>query len=209
MDLTLGYSTGQVEILHRDLAHIEAPGASKVEPEWDAFEKNLYKTLTLGAAVHKDMGSRRFFTRGFYATPGEFDTKVEQKNSKRLQKFDRLLRKFKYGEALSQALVTKNTVVILSVIEELLYRNGLKSALEKKGEEFYKNFLGFVLKKIDSANCQKLLIHVFEQFLGVFNFGSFEGSVGIDELLNRIRAKVDKEVRVVKKTVELRAIMEA
>jgi U3 small nucleolar RNA-associated protein 15 len=110
---------------------------------------------------------------------------------------------------LSQALVTKNTVVILSVIEELLYRNGLRSALEKKNEEFYKNFLGFVLKKIDSANSQKLLIHVFEQFLAVFNYGSFESSTGIDELLNKIRAKVDKEVKVVKKTVELRAILEA
>ena len=118
-------------------------------------------------------------------------------------------RKFKYGEALSQALVTKNTVVILSVIEELLYRNGLRSALEKKGEEFYKNFLGFVLKKIDSANSQKLLIHVFEQFLAVFSFASFESSTGVDELLNKIRAKVDKEVKVVKKTVELRAILEA
>jgi WD40 repeat protein len=90
--MTVGYATGQVDILYRNLDHIEGTTDFKNEADWDAFEKNLYKTLTVGVATQKDVRSRRFFLRGVYATPGEFDTKVDQKNSKRLQKFDRLLR---------------------------------------------------------------------------------------------------------------------
>ena len=50
---------------------------------------------------------------------------------------------------------------------------------------------------------------MFEQFLAVFPLETLANSTGIHELLNRIRVKVDKEVKVVKKTIELRSILEA
>ena len=75
----------------------------------DRIEKRLVKSLAFGAPK-KDMSSRRFFGRGIYSIPGEFDTKVEAGLTKKLQKFDSLLRKFKYGEALNQALIGGNSV---------------------------------------------------------------------------------------------------
>ena len=213
--VTFGYANGVVEIINRNLKEVTVPAneeivgpAAKNENDWEFFEKKLMHDLTFGVAK-KDTGSRRFYGRGVYAKPGAFDTKIDSKNSKRLQKFDRKLRKFKYGEALTDALDTKNTVLILSAFEELLYRNGLKKAQEKKNTDFYKIFLTFILKKIDSANCQVQLMHVFEQFQEVFDLRENGSDKTIDDLQNKIRTKVYKEVEIINKTIELKGIMEA
>jgi U3 small nucleolar RNA-associated protein 15 len=55
--------------------------------------------------------------------------KVENKRKKKLKKYENLMKKFKYTESLEEALETRNTVIILSVVEELVYRNGLDVAL--------------------------------------------------------------------------------
>lgn len=211
--ITFGYANGIVEILNRPLKNVVVPAnedleVAKNENDYEFFEKKLIKDQTFGVEK-KDTGSRKFYGRGVYAKPGAFDVKIDAKNSKRLQKFDRKLRKFKYGEALSDALESKNTIIILSVFEELLYRNGLKKALEKKNNEFYRNFLIFILKKIDSANCQSLLMHIFDQFQEVFDLRENGSDKIIDDLLNKIKAKISKEVEIITKTIEQKGIIEA
>ena len=206
--LAFAYADGSIEILNRKLDST-ADKQTDNDQDWEVYEKKLIANLTFGAAA-KDTSSRRFFGRGLYATPGDYSTKVDAKLTKRLQKFDRLLRKFKYGEAIQEALVTKNTTIILSIVEEIIYRNGLEKALEKCFGNVLLMLLQFVLKKIDSGNCQKFVMYLFGQILGHCDFKRASGEEErINDVLRKIEIKIGNEVEVVEKTLELKGILEA
>lgn len=100
--ITFGYANGVVNVLHRNLKDLDkdmiADSKEKNQNDWEYYEKKLIQDLRIGVK-QEDRKSRKFFGRGLYAKPGEFDVKIDQNNSKRLQKYDKLIRKFKYGDA--------------------------------------------------------------------------------------------------------------
>jgi hypothetical protein len=116
--------------------------------------------------LKKQVLSYKYFNRGIYSKDdGSADTTVSFINSKKMKKYDTYLKKFRYGEALKHALTTNDTQIIISMIEELAYRNGLNTAIKNLEEKDVKLLLKFVYKKCDSANHQNLVFFIFEQCL--------------------------------------------
>lgn len=60
--------------------------------------------------------------------------KVPVSKKKKLDDYDKYLKKFEYHNALDSALQKNNTEIIVSVIEELIDRNALKLALLNRNE---------------------------------------------------------------------------
>lgn len=103
--------------------------------------------------IKKEVLSYKFFNRGIYAKNDESaDSVVKFITSKQMKKYDTFLKKFKYGEALKHALTTKDSQVIVAIIEELVYRNGIEIAIRNLEGDDIKLLLDFIYKKCDSTN---------------------------------------------------------
>ena len=71
----------------------------------------------------------KYFNRGVYSKPQENELALDNENRKKVTEYDFLLRKFRYGEVLDLAFETQRSEITLSIIQELVLRNGLKDAL--------------------------------------------------------------------------------
>ena len=156
--------TGQVDIYKRTMEE-EQPD-ELYDNKLSEPERILLKRLTTGVNV-KDTGSYRYYNRGIWDIPDEFEVKIGKPPKYNLQKYDKCLRQFKYAEALSSALKSKHSTVILTVVEELLVREGLEVAVKGLDDEYLEALIDFLLKKLDSWKSQALVVHLFDVVLDV------------------------------------------
>ena len=169
---------------------------------------NFYK---LDIQTEKESLSYKYFNRGIYNKEVESRAHfVEFLKAKKLRRYDKFLRKFKYGLALKHALTSKDTQVITGVIEELVYRNGLDIALKNLDETDLLVLLSFIYKKLDSANHQQVVFFVMERCfeLGVFVTADDSQNASVDRLLTKIREKIQLEARVGNECSEIEGILD-
>lgn len=79
----------------------------------------------------------KYFFRGQYdliPEPSDVISSMQSKKQK-LQKYEKLLKQFAYKDALTSAIEQGNTEVVVALIEELMQRNGLDSALGQRSPE--------------------------------------------------------------------------
>mmetsp|Transcript_3646 Transcript_3646/g.7541 ORF Transcript_3646/g.7541 Transcript_3646/m.7541 type:complete len:607 (+) Transcript_3646:173-1993(+) len=143
-------------------------------------------------------GTFAFFSRGMNATPSAGDFVVDTADKRRkLQSFDAKLKKFCYGEALDDALQTRNPVVVAAVLEELGRRQGLTAALSNRDDESLDPILAFTSKYINKQRYTPLLIGVANKLIDLY-----EGNVGesndIDDRFLKLKRQISDEVRVQK-----------
>ncbi len=100
-------------------------------------------------------GTKRYFQRGANtkATEGE-DFAVSVDHKAKLKPYDIFLKKFQYHQALDAALHTKRPEIVMSVMEELLQRGGLRTALANRNEATLTPMLDF---------CVRCTIHIHYQ----------------------------------------------
>jgi U3 small nucleolar RNA-associated protein 15 len=91
-------------------------------------------------------GVYRYFMRGQSSKAGASDLKVAAQRRAHLAPFDRKLRSFRLGDALDAALHTHRPEVVVSVLEELLGRGGLQSAVSGRHAEALCPILDFLAK---------------------------------------------------------------
>lgn len=182
--------TGEIDIFKRTL-ETEEPD-EVYDNKLSEPERLLLKRLTTGVSV-KDTGSYRFYNRGIWDIPDEFEVKIGKPAKYNLQKYDRYLRQFKYSEALSSALTSKHTSVILSVVEELMVRDGLEVALKGLDESCLAMLLDFVMKKVDSWKSQSLIVYLLDKLTEVR--GEYIArSVGLRSKLVDIDRRLNREI---------------
>ncbi len=75
------------------------------------------------------------------------------------------MKKFQFIDALENALLKEDTGQILSILEELSIRQVLLITIEKMQYANFKLLLNFLIKKIDSSNCQGMIFHVIESII--------------------------------------------
>lgn len=156
--------TGQIEVFKRsqeDEQPDELYDFKVSEPE-----RLLLKRLTTGVGI-KDFGSYKFYNRGIWDIPDEFEVKIGKPPKHNLQKYDKFLRKFKYAEALEAALKTQHTSVIISVVEDLMVREGLEVAIKGLEDSSLGALVDFVHKKLDSWKSQALIVYLLDTLLEV------------------------------------------
>jgi U3 small nucleolar RNA-associated protein 15 len=141
-------------------------------------------------------GTYAFFIRGMNAGPVAGDhianTGVLSGKKRKLATYDLAIRKFRYGDALDDALLTRNAQTVVAVLEELGRRRGLKQALSNRDEESLEPVLAFTARYISQPQFSALLIGVANILIDIY--GEIAGqSETIDELFMKLRNQVMAE----------------
>mmetsp|Transcript_33868 Transcript_33868/g.39403 ORF Transcript_33868/g.39403 Transcript_33868/m.39403 type:complete len:502 (+) Transcript_33868:33-1538(+) len=144
--LALGSSQGEVQVFYK-----------KHTKEIDEEEKANEFALDLQERK-PFVRDYKFFNRGIYDEPQKFDVEFDAGKKKRLQDYERSLKKFQYKEALDKALKSGKKGVILSMIEELVQRDALDICLRNRTEEEYLPLFVFVEKNLAEPSQLNLLV---------------------------------------------------
>jgi U3 small nucleolar RNA-associated protein 15 len=210
------HETGQVEHLHGVKL---VQGAITTMAVNETYNRLVFGTNT-GIVIVKERsksitkqrrkrearaGTYAYFTRGMNvsAADGGTDFVAQQQDKKRkLSSFDLALRQFRYGDALDDALNTRQPQAVVAVLEELGKRRGLTIALSNRDEETLEPVLSFTVRYITRPQYSSLLIGVAHKLCDIY--GNVAGqSETIDELFDKLRNQIHKECCVQKSLLRI------
>ncbi|KAJ2706441.1 U3 small nucleolar RNA-associated protein [Coemansia sp. IMI 203386] len=148
------------------------------------------------AKEHLVYGTRAYFMRGASHKGADDDLRIEYKRSKSLADYDKFLRKFEYSRALDAVLANNRAgMTIVSLLQELVHRDGLGAALSGRDELSLDPILRFVAKYISHPRYTQLLIRVSNVILDIYG-DLLHDSTRTSELLLRLRNKIRNELRM-------------
>ncbi|KAF8975634.1 snoRNA-binding rRNA-processing protein [Entomortierella lignicola] len=152
-------------------------------------------------------GSYKYFVRGQKA-PGEGDFTVESQKKRRLREYDRYLKAFQYGNALDACLRTNQpAVTTVSLIQELVHRDGLRQALSGRDDISLEPLAQFLVRNINNPRYTSLLVDVTMIMIDMYTAVLGQSPL-IDELFMRLRAKVKLEISFQKQLLSVVGSME-
>lgn len=164
-----------------------------------------------GAAARKRQpkaGTFKFFVRGHdhKALPEDYQAAVDKK--KRLKSYDKLIKKFKYHDALDLIMRGGHRpVLVISVLHELVQRSALKQALAGRDQGSLKPILAFINKHITNPRYSSLLLDVAALVIDLY--GAVMGqSPAIDECFVKLALKLKAEVAFQERLFELMGSMD-
>ncbi|GAA5970857.1 hypothetical protein JCM8115_007020 [Rhodotorula mucilaginosa] len=184
--LVAGLSDGSLSIRTRaGVGRKAGVPIEKVAPTYDA----MLAGMGFGGVAY----SGKQAGEGLKAT-FEGETKVTKERRKKLSDWDRMLKNFRYGDALDSVLrkdVTPATTFAL--MEELVRRDGLAIALANRHDVSLEPVLSFLVKHVTdaryctlAADVASVLIDIYTPTLGL--------SPLIDALFSRLRRRLDEEL---------------
>ncbi|VDH97964.1 U3 small nucleolar RNA-associated protein 15 [Mytilus galloprovincialis] len=142
-------------------------------------------------------------------TPSSEDQIYEHKKKEKIQKYDKFFRKFEYSKALDAAIHvrTKEPEVTVSVIQELIRREGLKPALAARDDKSLGFIIRFIQRNISNPRFTSTLTDVAGVLLDMYN--SHIGQCAeVDSLLQKLRTTVKQEVDYMKQLMETMGTMD-
>jgi len=180
--LVVGAATGMLAIRHR----------AAVQGRSEANRKRVAKP-----------GTYRYFVRGHDHKAAAVDHKVEVKKKRRLLQYDKLLKKFRYAEALDAVMKSADKpVIVTSFLIELIYRSALKRALAGRDETTLKPVLTFLAKHITNPRFASVLIDTGAVIMDLY--GPVMGqSPAIDECFVKLQQKLQAELKFQQQLFEL------
>lgn len=96
-----------------------------------------------------------------------------------------MLRKFRYADALDKALVGQRPEVVFVVIEELINRGGLSSALRGRDEDSLSPLIQFLTRYVQDPRYNRDAIAVCSRILDTYSF-PLESTDGVNTQDNQI-----------------------
>lgn len=112
---------------------------------------------------------------------------------------------------MAEAVGSKNTNIILAVVEELAFRDGLEIAVTNMPQKSLPELLGFIYKKCDSTEHQKIILLLLDLVINRVNRispPSAAASTQVDHLLQDIAAKLQGEYQATCEMGELHGLIE-
>lgn len=151
--------------------------------------------------------SFRYFIRGRSERASAGDYTVARQKRPRLAPHDKLLRRFRYSEALLAALQTEDAPVVISVIEELVARGGLRAAMANREASALESLLMFLVKYVANPRHSALLVQVAATLLTLY--GPFFGqSPAIDRQLELLERKLTAETNLQQSLLQLQGLLQ-
>lgn len=161
-------------------------------------------------------GTRLYMRRGMLAreSPGDVIAQKEEHREVRLKKYDRLLKTFKYREALDAVLSEAETepvtetkeLTVVAMLENLVLRDGLGIAIGGRDEETLLPLLRFCEKSCTVPERSAIVLAAIECVLDIY--GSFIGSSDdVDELFFRILSRMEEELQLEKELRSLQGML--
>ena len=131
----------------------------------------------------------KYFYRGQYVvTADPDDIQAPQKTKKKkLQNYEQKLKRFEYKNALTSALDSKNPEITLSLIEELVQRDGLYIAIANRSEGELHKLVDFIIWKIPDHRYSAVLYDVARITLDIY--------AGVIGLSDKLDGKLFKELK--------------
>lgn len=223
--LVMGTSTGDLTIRKRiippgEAARREAQASGKMTAEQLSLGPGQYESILAAQAFNQAMKDKQT------ADDGEIERAMEGltaagatqvvtpkgeikvlpvKRNKKLQEWDRMLKSFRYSDALDSVLTSNDIPPGLSfaLFNELMHRDGLHQALNARDEVSLEPILRFLLQHITdprfgSTACDvaNVLVDLYEPALGK--------SPRIDNLFFRLRQKLRQELEFQDNLMEVR-----
>ncbi|KAJ3416503.1 snoRNA-binding rRNA-processing protein [Chytridiales sp. JEL 0842] len=180
-----------------------------------AIRQRIVKTEDIAKAQRKSEtlrgGTFKFFTRGSSHKPDmSSDIRIESHKKKRLKPYDKFLKSFSYSKALDAVLQSqqRNPLVVVSLLEELIHRDGLKIALGGRDDIALEPIARFLVKHINNGRYAPVLIQTSNAVLDMY--GPVIGqSIIIDELFIKLRRKIQSELDVQERFMETIGLLES
>lgn len=156
-------------------------------------------------------GNYRYFFRNQSIPASEEDLVVAKQKKAALAEHDKLLRKFRYGDALDKAISTQRPEIVFAVIEELVARGGLSLALRGRSDESLAPLVYCMGKHIRDPRYSKDASAVCRELLDTYDIPLSDTQGEETELihaLNILRERTKEEVLACQKLLELRGMVE-
>jgi len=204
--IAVGMSDGTLSVRRRQ------PNASEGTHAHGLLSEASLRSATLESflgGVIPNIGQPRVRDRSKSKPVGDLDElKVESKRKRRLKEYDRLLKGFKYSAALDSALRKQvPPATTFALIQELVYRDGLRSALAGRDDVLLEPILRLLLKYVTDprfggivCDTAGLIIEMYTPVLGQ--------SPTIDSLLLRLRRKLAAELRLQNDLVRVKGALD-
>lgn len=223
--MVIGTSTGDLTIRKRiippgEAARREAQASGKLSAEQLALGPGQYESVLAAQAFNQSMQDRQAAADGeverameglnaagatqIVTAKGEIKVLPVKKN-KKLQEWDRMLKAFRYSDALDSVLTSKEIPASLAfaLLNELMHRDGLHQALNARDEVSLEPILRFLYEHITdprfaSTACDvaNVLVDLYEPALGK--------SPRIDGIFYRLRQKLRQELDFQDNLMEVR-----
>ncbi|KAJ8881507.1 hypothetical protein PR048_017989 [Dryococelus australis] len=154
---------------------------------------------------------RRKVSNRFVASESPMvDTVVTEDMHPLLAKHDTHLRRFEYSKALDSVLVpyvaNKNPHVTVAVMQELMRRKGLQSALASRDEKSLLNILRFVIRNFSDDRFTSVLVDFSNVLLDVYEERVVE-NVQLRKMVDMLAKRVSQEERLVQELTSLQGCL--
>ncbi|KAF8450282.1 Trp-Asp repeat-containing protein [Boletus edulis BED1] len=173
----------------------------------DALTTGTYETF-LGGAL-SSVGQGRVKAKNKSTFQGDVDElRVESRRAPRLREYDRLLKSFKYSAALD-AVLRKNVppITTFSLIQELIHRDGLRSALSGRDDVLLEPVLRLLVKHVTDPRFGEMVCDIAVLLIDMY-IPVLGQSPLIDSLFLRLRKKVLTEIRFQKELMKTKGTLE-
>ncbi|KAA1466408.1 WD40 repeat-like protein [Dentipellis sp. KUC8613] len=138
--------------------------------------------------------------------PNEF--KVETKRKRKLKEYDRLLKSFKYSAALDSVLRKQiPPATTFALIQELIHRDGLRSALSGRDDVLLEPILRLLLKHVTDPRFGEMVCDVASVVIEMYTPVLGQSPL-IDSLFLRLRKKITAELRLQKELLKVRGALD-
>ena len=181
--MAIGTTTGKV-LFRQEGLHIQ-PHKRKLDPK---------------------AGTYAFFTRGQNVDAKAEDYCVTESKKRKLAAFDLALRQFRYGDALDEALATRQPPSVFAVLEELGRRRGLAIALSNRDEESLEPILSFTVRYIARPQFTSLLIGIAHILCDIYGNVTGQSEI-IDELFGKLKNQIHEEIAVQKSLLRVSGML--
>jgi U3 small nucleolar RNA-associated protein 15 len=201
-----------VATMSSGLMSIRERAGKKSDEEGDPFALTGNALNVIQARHQKDMmamgGSFKYFIRGQHKQPSEMDLVVSSKRKPKLLEFEKQLKMFKYGAALDSALSSNlPPTTIVTLIEELTFRDGLLIALSGRDEVSLEAILNFIHRYISNPRYTCLLSKVLDLIMDSYTPLILKCPV-LYEIFRKIRRKTRTELELQKEMHNLMGLMD-
>jgi U3 small nucleolar RNA-associated protein 15 len=153
------------------------------------------KGFTVKKPRRLDAGHWRYFIRGQNSKAAADATKVLRQRRVHLAAHDRMLKQFRYGDALDAALHVGRTEVVAAVIEEVGRRGGLQKALANRDDASLLPVLEYVEKNISKPRHTAQMVNISNRIIDLYG-GDIGASAAVDKALGRIKEKIKTQLRL-------------
>ncbi|KAJ1621833.1 WD40-repeat-containing domain protein [Pavlovales sp. CCMP2436] len=153
-------------------------------------------------------GTYRYFLRGGRHLPSQGDFVVSARRKTQFAPYDRSLRKFRYKEALDEALKSHEPAIVAAVVEDLVQRGGLRAALASRDELSLEPVLRFLARHIANPNMSRTCARMANLLLELYDESAW-GSELNSNLLLRLRQVIEQELTSQQALTKLAGTIEA